>query len=95
MSLEPPSLPSRISNSSATQASDSNLDYWFNLIDEEGAAAFLDLSVRTMQGYRYRGGGPKFVRVSSRCVKYRRMDCRNWSEARLRTSTSDLGPVVA
>ncbi len=69
--------------------------FWYSLIDEEAAAAFLDLSVRSMQGYRYKGGGPKFVRLSSRCVKYRRIDCREWSEARLRTSTSDPGPAGA
>jgi hypothetical protein len=65
--------------------------YWYELIDEAEAARFLDLNPRTMQGFRYRGGGPRFVRLSSRCVKYRRIDLRDWAEAKLRTSTSDLG----
>ncbi len=69
--------------------------FWYSLIDEKVAAAFLDLSVRSMQGYRYKGGGPKFVRLSSRCVKYRRVDCREWSETKLRTSTSDPGQGAA
>lgn len=66
-------------------------DYWQALINEFEAAAFLGLSVRSLQGFRYKGGGPRFIRVSSRCVKYRRIDCREWAEARLRFSTSDPG----
>lgn len=65
--------------------------FWFELIDEKEAAKYLNFSIRHMQGMRYRGGGPKFVRVSSRCVKYRRWDCRKWSEALLVSSTSDPG----
>lgn len=52
-------------------------DYWHGLIDENDAARFLGLRPRTMQKFRYEGGGPNFVRLSSRCVKYRRLDlCR-------------------
>ena len=65
--------------------------FWFELIDEKEMAKFLNFSTRHMQGMRYRGGGPKFIRVSSRCVKYRRWEGREWSEARLVSSTSDPG----
>ena len=68
--------------------------FWYSLIDEEAAAGFLDLSVRTMQGYRYKGGGARYVCISSRCVKYRRIDLREWAEARMRTSTSDPGQAA-
>ena len=62
-------------NLSAGEAS--NLyDYWCALIGEDPAAVFLDVSTRTIQGFRYRGGGPVFVRISARCVKYRRIDLR-------------------
>ena len=70
-------------------------DYWQALIDEAEAAKFINQSKRTLQGYRYRGGGPLFVRLSRRCVKYRRIDLRRWAEARLRSSTSDAGPEAA
>jgi hypothetical protein len=70
-------------------------DYWFALIDEREAAVFLDLTDRTLQTKRQKGGGPKFVRVSGRCVKYRRIDCYHYSQARLRASTSDPGPQAA
>ena len=70
-------------------------DYWQALIDEKTAAAFLDLSPRTLQGLRFRGGGPRFVRISARCIRYRRLDCRDWAVHRLRSSTSDAGSEAA
>ena len=66
-------------------------DYWHSLINEKVAAAFLDVTDRTLQAMRQRGDGPKFVRISSRCIKYRRINLREYSEARLRTSTVDPG----
>jgi hypothetical protein len=64
---------------------------WFELIDEKTAAEFLDLKPRTLQDWRQRSSqGPPFVRISGRCVKYRRIDLRRWSEERLRKSTSDI-----
>ena len=69
--------------------------FWYELISEHPAADFVGLKVRTLQGYRYRGGGPDFVRISARCVKYRRIDLLRWAEARLRTSTSDIRPEDA
>ena len=69
--------------------------FWYELIGEYPAADFVGLKVRTLQGYRYRGGGPDFVRISARCIKYRRIDLLRWAEARLRTSTSDTRPEDA
>ncbi len=66
--------------------------FWHELIDEEQAARFLGLTARCLQGWRYKGGGPKYVRLSQRCIRYRRFDCREFADARLRTSTSDPGP---
>lgn len=69
-----------------------DLAFWHGLVDERAAADFLGLSVRTLQGLRYRGGGPVFVRISGRCLRYRRVDLREWSDARVRRSTADPGP---
>ncbi len=69
-------------------------DYWHALIDEKAAAAFLDLTDRTMQKFRQVGGGPRYVRISARCVKYRRVDLKAYADARLRSSTSDSGEVA-
>ena len=70
-------------------------DYWQALIDEKVAAAFLGLTERTMQAYRQKGGGPRYIRISSRCLRYRRADLRQWAEALLRNSTSDPGAAAA
>ena len=66
-------------------------DYWYSLIDEEAAAAFRGVTVRKMQKDRQTGDGPKFIRLSSRCIRYRRVDLRADAESRMRTSTSDAG----
>ena len=70
-------------------------DYWYALIDEKAAAEHLGLKDRTLQKYRQVGGGPKYIVLSSRCIRYRRIDLRAWAEARMRKSTSDPGQEVA
>lgn len=69
--------------------------YWNALINEKSAADFLGVTDRFMQHRRQQGGGPRYVVISSRCIRYRRTDLRTWSEARLRTSTSDSGAEAA
>ena len=68
-------------------------EFWFALINEIEAAAFVGLERRTMQSLRQRGGGSKFVRISSRCIKYRRADLMAWAEARLVGSTAEPDPT--
>ena len=69
--------------------------YWYELIDEKIMAPFMGVTVRTLQKWRQTGEGPKFVALSARCKKYRRIDGRAHAEARLRSSTSDPGPEAA
>ena len=64
-------------------------DYLDRLINENGAANFLGYTIRALQGWRVKGGGPKFIRVSARSIRYRRRDLIEWAEARLKTSTSE------
>jgi hypothetical protein len=65
--------------------------YWYELIPETKAAEENEESVRTWQSRRQTGEGPLFVRISSRCIRYRRIDIFRWAESRLRKSTSDIG----
>ena len=74
---------------------EADLAYWNALIDEKAAGDFLGLTPRTMQAMRQRGGGCRYIAISARCIRYRRLDLRTWSEARLRTSTSDPGRKAA
>ena len=76
----------------AAALADGSSDYWYSLIKEKPAADFLELTPRSLQAYRQRGGGPQFVRLSARCIRYRRHDLNAWNVSRLRTSTSDPGP---
>ena len=63
------------------------------LLTEDEVAALLQVTVKAVQGWRYRGGGPRFVKVG-RCVRYRREDLQGFVQAALRTSTSDPGSPV-
>ena len=57
------------------------------------AADYLSMTPRFLEVRRHRGDGPRFVRISSRAIRYFRSDLREWAEARRRTSTSDPGPA--
>ena len=63
-------------------------EYWDQLINEQAAAGFLGYSVRALQNWRIRGGGPEFIKVSRRSIRYRRRDLRKWADSRLRANTS-------
>ena len=52
----------------------------YTLLTETQASLFLGFSPRALQAWRYRGGGPLFVKVSSRCVRYRKKDLIDWAE---------------
>ena len=65
------------------------------LLTETEAARYLGFSNRTLQSWRLRGCGPRFVKVSSRCIRYQRSELENWVTANLRSSTSDQGSSSA
>ena len=78
-----------VATQEAVPPSDPGHDYWNALVDEKVAAEFPKVTPRSMQAMRQRGGGPQFIRLSSRCIRYRRTDLRAWADARMRSSTSD------
>ena len=59
-------------------------------IKTKEAAALLGLSPRTLETYRWRGGGPAFSRFGS-SVRYLRSHVVAWAAARRVRSTSDDG----
>jgi hypothetical protein len=63
-------------------------DYLDRLVNENEAATFIGYTIRALQGWRVKGGGPKFVKVSARSIRYRRRDLIEWAESLLKTSTS-------
>ena len=64
------------------------------LWNEAQTADRLNLSPRTLQQWRYRGGGPRYLKIGS-AVRYRPADVEVWLEQQTRTSTSDPGPGAA
>jgi predicted DNA-binding transcriptional regulator AlpA len=58
------------------------------LLTTRQAAEYLNYEIRTLEAWRFRGGGPRFVRVSPKSVRYRKADLEVWIEERVRTSTS-------
>lgn len=91
--MESPENITTIGDAALPKGDDS--DYWYELVRPVLAADFIDMKLRGLEAMRQRGNGPKFIRVSSRCIRYRRIDLREWSEALLRKSTSDPGPDKA
>jgi len=77
-----------MSTQAHTQEPERGPDYLDRLIGENEAASFLGYTVRALQNWRVRGGGPKFIKVSSRSVRYRRRDLIAWAEGLLRSNTS-------
>ena len=59
------------------------------LLTEKQAAEYLQLTPRFMQSRRQIGTGPRFVRISRRCVRYRQQDLDEWLENRVKASTSE------
>ncbi len=64
-------------------------EYLDQLLNENDAASFLGYSVRALQNWRVRGGGPSFVKVSARSIRYRRRDLIAWADERLVANTSE------
>ncbi len=58
------------------------------LLTETQTADLLNISIRTLQAWRVRGGGPRFVRAG-RAIRYRRRDLLAWIEQHTAGSTSD------
>ncbi len=84
-----------VATQEAAPPSDPGHDYWNALVDEKAAAEFLGLTTRSMQAMRQRGDGPRFIRMSSRCIRYTRTRLKAYADARVRSSTSDPDNEVA
>ena len=64
------------------------------LLDTPGAAEYIGVQPCTMEAWRSRGGGPKYVKVG-RLVKYREADLAAFIESRVRSNTSEVERACA
>lgn len=65
-------------------------EYLDQLLNENEAARMLGFTIRALQNWRVRGGGPQFVKLSKRSVRYRRRDLLEWINIHLRANTSQV-----
>ncbi len=61
----------------------------YQQLSEDETAALVGLSRKTLQKKRQNGTGPRYVRVSSKCVRYRVKDIIDWQERLLVRSTAE------
>lgn len=61
-----------------------------SVLDTRGAADFLGVSARTLEGFRVRGGGPRYAKVGG-AVRYRLASLEEYLRRQERASTSDPG----
>jgi predicted DNA-binding transcriptional regulator AlpA len=61
------------------------------LLTEAKVADLLAVSPRTLQMWRYKGGGPRYLKIGS-AVRYRLSDVDAWLARQTRASTADPGP---
>jgi predicted DNA-binding transcriptional regulator AlpA len=54
------------------------------LIDEKRVSSMTGIPVRTLQHWRHHQRGPRFVKISARCVRYRLDDVRSWLDEHTR-----------
>lgn len=58
------------------------------LLTEQQTADIICYSQRALQNWRVRGGGPAYVKVGGRSVRYQRRDVLAWIEERKRKHSS-------
>jgi predicted DNA-binding transcriptional regulator AlpA len=54
-------------------------------------AEFLNVSPRTLEAWRHRGGGPPHLMLTPRCCRYELSSLLAWQRTRERQNTSDTG----
>lgn len=59
------------------------------LLTEKQAAELICYTQRALQNWRQRGGGPKYVKVSARSIRYQRRDVLEWIEDHKRRHTAE------
>ena len=61
------------------------------LLSQKEVAQLIGQSVRNLERLRIDGGGPVYIKLGGRCVRYRETDVEAWIASRVRASTSDPG----
>jgi excisionase family DNA binding protein len=62
-----------------------------NILRTPEAAQYLTIAASTLEKLRIYGGGPRFIRLGARAIRYRLEDLDAWLAGCARRSTSDRG----
>ena len=62
-----------------------------HLLTEKAAAVLLSISVSSLQKYRVLGGGPAYLRIGTKRVRYRRSDLIEWLQGCTHANTTEEG----
>lgn len=84
--IELPKNKKEINNSQNVNFADLDPD---KHIDEKEASQYLGISPRTLQGYRIKGGGPKFHKFGKKAVRYKVSELKEWIDKNQKTNTSE------
>ncbi|MBF0268681.1 MAG: helix-turn-helix domain-containing protein [Alphaproteobacteria bacterium] len=74
-----------MSNQTPSQPPDP--DFLDRLLTERETAQLLGYTRKALQKWRSEGGGPRYIRVSCRSIRYRRRDLLAWIEQRVCANT--------
>lgn len=74
----------------STTDNTTQVDHLDRLITEQDAAEFLGYTTRALQNWRVRGGGPEYIKVSARSIRYQRRDLIQWIEDRRTRHSSEM-----
>lgn len=59
------------------------------LLNQNEVAEMIGVKPRTLEDWRITGAGPRFIRISKRCVRYQLDDVLTWVDARSVASTAE------
>lgn len=65
------------------------------LMTTPDAGEVLGLSSRTLEDLRWKGEGPRYLRLSRNCIRYRHADLIAWAEERARFNTTHGPPMYS
>jgi hypothetical protein len=90
-----PNIPSNLGNANkdniaALHAALADCDPHFVMLNTTQAASITGLTKRGMEALRQKGGGPLFIKVGAKCVRYRLSDLVFWIDSHAHHSTAEV-----
>lgn len=62
-------------------------------VNTRGASRLTGVPVTTLETWRSRGGGPRFLKLGAKTVRYQRRELLGWMARQQRANTADIDEV--